>query len=90
MGSLVARMTEEDNITVTWKKPADYKESYRYNLTWKSQYGPISIITKATEYTIYDLDPGSSYDFSVTTETADGTLGAPTSNSGCTSMILAT
>ncbi|XP_039989379.1 receptor-type tyrosine-protein phosphatase eta isoform X2 [Xiphias gladius] len=84
VGSLVARMTEEDNITVTWKKPADYKESYRYNLTWKSQYGPISIITKATEYTIYDLDPGSSYDFSVTTETADGTLGAPTSNSGCT------
>ncbi|XP_056244330.1 tenascin-X isoform X4 [Seriola aureovittata] len=82
--SLVPRKAEENNITVTWKEPADYKGGYRYNLTWQGRDGPISNITSKTEYTIYNLDPGSLYSYNVTTETSDGTQSAPTSNSSCT------
>ncbi|XP_022610174.1 receptor-type tyrosine-protein phosphatase eta isoform X3 [Seriola dumerili] len=82
--SLVPRKAEENNITVTWKQPADYKGGYRYKLTWQGQDGPISNITSKTEYTIYKLDPGSLYSYNVTTETSDGTQSAPTSNSSCT------
>ncbi|XP_040893831.1 receptor-type tyrosine-protein phosphatase eta isoform X3 [Toxotes jaculatrix] len=82
--SVVAHAAREDNITVTWENPADYKESYYYNLTWQSKNGPLSILTKGTEDIIYNLDPGSRYSFNVTTVTSDGTQGATTSNSSCT------
>ncbi|XP_071360006.1 receptor-type tyrosine-protein phosphatase beta isoform X5 [Trachinotus anak] len=82
--SLVTYKAEENNIKVTWKSPADYKSGYRYYLTWQSQDGLKSNITSETQYTIYNLDPGSKSCFNVTTETLDGTRGAPTSNCSCT------
>ncbi|XP_044047807.1 receptor-type tyrosine-protein phosphatase eta-like isoform X3 [Siniperca chuatsi] len=77
--------TEEENITVKWDKPDEYKESYRYNLTWQSLNGSINnAITEETEYNIEDLVPGSHYNISVTTKTSDGTQGAPSWMSSCT------
>uniref|UniRef100_A0A3Q1AWF7 protein-tyrosine-phosphatase n=1 Tax=Amphiprion ocellaris TaxID=80972 RepID=A0A3Q1AWF7_AMPOC len=76
----------EVNITVSWTRPGEYKESYRYNVTWQRSDGSNSnsTIVQQTEVTINNLDPGSSYDISVTTETSDGTSGAPATISTCT------
>lgn len=89
MKSLVAS-TQEEIITVTWDTPDEYKESYRYNLTWQGSNGFIrhSNITETTKYDIDGLVPGSRYNFSVTTETSDGTQGSPTWNTSCTSMVI--
>ncbi|XP_032379279.1 receptor-type tyrosine-protein phosphatase eta [Etheostoma spectabile] len=77
--------TNEETITVTWNKPDEYKESYRYYLTSQGSDGTMSNITiKDTTYTFIDLVPGSSYDFNVTTVTSDGTKGAPRGISKCT------
>ncbi|XP_071395777.1 receptor-type tyrosine-protein phosphatase eta-like [Centroberyx affinis] len=77
---------KENNITLKWVKPDDYKESYRYYLTWGNSGGPISHneTTETEELHISGLVPGSSYNFSVTTETSDRTQGAPESISTCT------
>ncbi|XP_034032788.1 receptor-type tyrosine-protein phosphatase eta isoform X2 [Thalassophryne amazonica] len=78
--------TQEDSITLTWVQPNDYKEGYRYSLIWLNSSG--SIIGKDTlvgnERKISNLVPGSSYNFSVTTETSDGTQGASKWISNCT------
>uniref|UniRef100_UPI003AACB5E9 receptor-type tyrosine-protein phosphatase eta n=1 Tax=Centroberyx gerrardi TaxID=166262 RepID=UPI003AACB5E9 len=78
--------TEEESITLKWVKPDDYKESYRYYLTWGNSGGPISRneTTETEQLNISRLVPGSSYNFSVTTETSDRTQGAPVSISTCT------
>ncbi|XP_078113681.1 receptor-type tyrosine-protein phosphatase eta-like isoform X1 [Sander vitreus] len=77
--------TKEESITVMWNNPDEYKESYRYYLTWQSSDGTISNITiKEIHYTFNNLVPGSSYDFNVTTVTSDGTKGAPRWISNCT------
>ncbi|XP_031138584.1 receptor-type tyrosine-protein phosphatase eta isoform X2 [Sander lucioperca] len=77
--------TKGENITVTWNNPDEYKESYRYYLTWQGSDGPISNITiQETRYTFNNLVPGSSYYFNVTTVTSDGTKGAPRWISKCT------
>ncbi len=88
MKSLTAS-TQEESINVTWGKPDEYKPSYRYNFTLQSSDGSIhdSIITEETQ-SISDLIPGSRYNFSVITETSDGTQGAPTRNTICTSMVI--
>ncbi|XP_037111316.1 receptor-type tyrosine-protein phosphatase eta isoform X2 [Syngnathus acus] len=77
---------KEDNITVTWFQPDEYKESYVYNLTWQSSDLPIndSIVTDQTMHTIKNLVPGSRYNFSVVSETKDGTQSAPRRISTCT------
>ncbi|XP_077372151.1 receptor-type tyrosine-protein phosphatase eta isoform X2 [Festucalex cinctus] len=77
---------EEENITVTWFQPDEYKESYRYNLTWQSTDWPISgsFVTDQPMHTIKNLIPGSRYNFSVMSETRDGTQGAPRRISTCT------
>ncbi|KAM7414244.1 hypothetical protein PAMA_019185 [Pampus argenteus] len=78
--------TEEKNITVKWNLSDEYKESYRYNLTWQSSDGSItdSIMITETEHIINKLVPGSSYKITVTTETSDGTKSDPTLISYCT------
>ncbi|KAI3371524.1 hypothetical protein L3Q82_024105, partial [Scortum barcoo] len=78
--------TEEKTITVTWNLPDEYKESYRYNLSWQSSDNSFSNsnITGGTWYDIKNLVPGSRYNFTVTTETSDGTKGAPVWNTTCT------
>ncbi|XP_061826005.1 receptor-type tyrosine-protein phosphatase eta-like isoform X1 [Nerophis lumbriciformis] len=77
---------EEENITVKWTQPDDYKEDYLYYLAWKSSDQPISgnVLTGQTVHTIENLEPGSSYNFTVVSETSDGTQGAARSISSCT------
>lgn len=82
--------TEVEAVTVTWSKPSEYKESYRYNVTWKNSQEARSDMTDNTEYNITDLVPGTQYDFSVTTETSDGTQAVSTQISNCTGITLIT
>ncbi|XP_071261196.1 receptor-type tyrosine-protein phosphatase eta-like [Salvelinus alpinus] len=78
-------VTAEENITLTWIKPVDHKPSYHYYVIWTNSGLIISNTTTLMENLILDqLVPGSLYNFTVTTETADGTKGAPVSNSRCT------
>ena len=79
--------TEENSIMVIWDKPHQYKDSYRFNVTWQKS-DVHSVVVKETQYKIPDLVPGSSYNIRVTTETSDGTEGEPTLVSSCTSMIV--
>ncbi|XP_075325609.1 receptor-type tyrosine-protein phosphatase beta [Odontesthes bonariensis] len=77
---------QENKITVRWTEPIDNKSSYRYNVTWQSSNGSVSMsnISYQTLYTIDDLTPGSEYAISVTTETSDGTEGASKMVNNCT------
>ncbi|KAM4618292.1 receptor-type tyrosine-protein phosphatase eta-like [Polymixia lowei] len=79
-------LTAVETITLKWNRPDDYQTSYRYFLTWGSSNGSISNneTTQKNELIISKLVPGSSYNFSVTTETFDGTQAAPLSISNCT------
>ncbi len=86
MNNLSAYIKEE-SITVWWDKPNDYKESYRFNVTWQSSDGAVSNISKETSYNISDLVPGTLYNISVTTETSDETPSAPRWFSNCTGMV---
>ncbi|XP_054633084.1 receptor-type tyrosine-protein phosphatase eta isoform X2 [Dunckerocampus dactyliophorus] len=76
----------EENITVMWTRPDEYKKGYVYNLTWQSSDWTMSgdSVTRQTVQTIQNLEPGSSYNFTVVSETPDGTQSAPTSISSCT------
>lgn len=80
---------KEESVTVAWAVPDEYKESYSYNLTWQSSDGPLQDekINK-NKFNIDPLVPGTHYDFSVTTETSDGTKGAPRWTSTCTGMVI--
>ncbi|KAG7244497.1 hypothetical protein INR49_030149 [Caranx melampygus] len=80
----LVRKTEENNMTVTWERSADYKEGYRYIVEWRGQNGLNVGTTDKTEYTINNLEPGTNYSFEVTTETSDSTRSAPSSNFNCT------
>ncbi|KAK1887148.1 Receptor-type tyrosine-protein phosphatase eta [Dissostichus eleginoides] len=76
---------EEERIRVMWTVPDEDKTSYRYNVTLQSSDGFFNdtIVTKNECY--FDtLDPGKRYNISVTTETSDGTKGAPEWISKCT------
>uniref|UniRef100_A0A4W5NNG1 Fibronectin type-III domain-containing protein n=1 Tax=Hucho hucho TaxID=62062 RepID=A0A4W5NNG1_9TELE len=79
-------VSAEENITLAWNKPVDHKPSYHYYVTWTNS--GLIISNKTTTFmenlTIDQLVPGSLYNFTVTTETADGTKGAPVSTSSCT------
>lgn len=77
---------QEEAITLVWSKPYEYKEVYRFNLTWQRSQGPSSVVINSTEYTFTDLAPGTEYNFSVTTETLDGTQAASSQISKYTSM----
>ncbi|XP_045562202.1 receptor-type tyrosine-protein phosphatase eta isoform X3 [Salmo salar] len=78
-------VTAEENIALTWNKPVDHKPSYHYYVIWTNSGLIISNTTTLMENLMIDqLVPGSLYNFTVTTETADGTKGAPVSYSSCT------
>ncbi|XP_053283864.1 receptor-type tyrosine-protein phosphatase beta isoform X3 [Pleuronectes platessa] len=81
--SVVACMTQEDHITVAWD-PVKYTGSFYYRFKWTNRHGLQNITTQNTTYTIYDLDPGSRHNFSVTPEISDGNPGITTMNSSCT------
>ncbi|KAM8891688.1 receptor-type tyrosine-protein phosphatase beta isoform 1-T1 [Spinachia spinachia] len=76
--------TEEESITVIWKNPDEYKESYSYIVSWKSSDERISHVTTENHYKMNNLVPGKPYNISVTTKTSDGTKGAPRWIHSCT------
>lgn len=78
--------SQEEAITLEWSKPDEYKETYRFNLTWQGSQGPSSVVINSTEHTFTDLAPGTEYNFSVTTETLDGTQAASRQISKYTGM----
>lgn len=82
--------TEGEVIRVTWSKPSEYKESYRYNVTWQNSQETRSDMTDNTEYNITGLVPGTKYNLSVTTETSDGTQAVSAQVSNCTGITLVT
>ncbi|XP_055078519.1 receptor-type tyrosine-protein phosphatase eta [Periophthalmus magnuspinnatus] len=71
----------ETVVTLKWQKPDQYKNSYSFRVQNSSVN---SSKTQNFIYPVSDLVPGSSYRFNVTTETSDGTQGAPESVSICT------
>nr|XP_033940757.1 receptor-type tyrosine-protein phosphatase eta isoform X3 [Pseudochaenichthys georgianus] len=76
---------EEERIRVMWTVPDEDKTSYRYNVTLQSSDGFFNdAIVTTNEYYFDTLDPGKQYNISVTTETSDGTKGAPEWISKCT------
>ncbi|XP_049429858.1 receptor-type tyrosine-protein phosphatase eta [Epinephelus fuscoguttatus] len=82
---LLTASPAEKSITVMWAVPDQYKESYRYNLTWQSSDGPIyNKVDLKSPSEIEWLVPGTRYNISVTTVTSDGTKGAPRWISNCT------
>ncbi|XP_029524358.1 receptor-type tyrosine-protein phosphatase eta-like isoform X3 [Oncorhynchus nerka] len=79
-------VTAEVNLTLTWSTPVGHKPGYSYRVTWTNSTGLIiSNRTTAVEnLPVNGLVPGSPYNFTVTTQTDDGTEGAPVSTSSCT------
>ncbi|XP_035646574.1 receptor-type tyrosine-protein phosphatase eta isoform X2 [Oncorhynchus keta] len=79
-------VTAEVNLTLTWSTPVGHKPGYSYRVTWTNSTGLIiSNRTTAMEnLPVNGLVPGSPYNFTVTTQTDDGTEGAPVSTSSCT------
>uniref|UniRef100_A0A673YMT0 protein-tyrosine-phosphatase n=1 Tax=Salmo trutta TaxID=8032 RepID=A0A673YMT0_SALTR len=82
----LSAVTAEVNLTLTWSKPVGHKPGYSFRVTWTNSTGLIiSNRTTAMEnLPINGLVPGSLYNFTVTTQTDDGTEGAPVSTSSCT------
>ncbi|XP_029993262.1 receptor-type tyrosine-protein phosphatase beta isoform X5 [Sphaeramia orbicularis] len=72
------------NITLTWEKPMEYKDSYRFYLTYKNRTSSNSAITTNLKHTFKELNPGSSYTFNVTTETLDKTQSDTETITSCT------
>ncbi|XP_034071781.1 receptor-type tyrosine-protein phosphatase eta isoform X8 [Gymnodraco acuticeps] len=76
---------EEERISVMWTVPDKDKTSYRYIVTLQSSDGFFNDAIVTTNESYFDtLDPGKQYNISVTTETSDGTKGAPEWISKCT------
>ncbi|KAK5622244.1 hypothetical protein CRENBAI_007283 [Crenichthys baileyi] len=78
-------MPTERNISVTWSPPIDYKNNYRYSLTWQSSDDQVfrNISYTESKY-ITNLMSGTEYNINVTTETSDGTQSATVPVSNCT------
>lgn len=77
-----------NQTTLVWDHPDEYKESYRYNVTWKTSENVSSDQTREKTYNISDLVPGSLYQFFVTTETFDGTQADSQWISKCTGLVI--
>ncbi|XP_055011887.1 receptor-type tyrosine-protein phosphatase eta [Boleophthalmus pectinirostris] len=71
----------EKQVVLTWSEPEEYKPSYRFKVMGSNT-------DEATEnlltHTMTGLVSGSSYWFTVTTETSDGTTGEPMNITECT------
>ncbi|XP_034542618.1 tenascin-X-like isoform X4 [Notolabrus celidotus] len=75
---------DEKHIKIEWVQPQQYKKSYFFNVTLQSQDRLLSDITKDNKSSFDKLNPGSPYNISVTTQTADGTQGDPAQRATCT------
>uniref|UniRef100_A0AAV2KZU1 protein-tyrosine-phosphatase n=1 Tax=Knipowitschia caucasica TaxID=637954 RepID=A0AAV2KZU1_KNICA len=76
----------EKSVKLSWVEPDQHKISYRFKVTALNSTGAViqENTTQNPLYTFSSLDPGTSYRFNVTTETADGTEGASEETSNCT------
>ncbi|XP_047452257.1 receptor-type tyrosine-protein phosphatase beta isoform X4 [Mugil cephalus] len=64
---------DETSVNLSWREPCEYKESYRFNVTWiSSEQIMNSTRTERLNQIISGLVPGTRYNFTVTTETSDG------------------
>lgn len=88
MNNLSLSSVGENHTTVEWDHPDEYKESYRYNVTWNSSENGSSVQILEKTYNISNLVPGSLYHFTVTTETFDGTQSDSQSISNCTGLAI--
>lgn len=80
---------QETSITVSWDRPLEYKQTYYYNVSWRTGTSEQYTISKLENINIPALVPGTLYILSVTTETADGTQAAPITTQTWTSRIYA-
>ncbi|KAI1903976.1 hypothetical protein AGOR_G00000940 [Albula goreensis] len=78
--------TTVDNINIKWNKPVGHKQGYSYNVVaWNSsEFEFENKTTQKLTYRLTKLVPGTRYNFSVTTQTSDGTTGSPVDFSTCT------
>ncbi|KAI1903977.1 hypothetical protein AGOR_G00000950 [Albula goreensis] len=78
--------TTVDNINIKWNKPVGHKQGYSYNVVaWNSSEFVLgNKTTQELTYQLTKLVPGTRYNFSVTTQTSDGTTGSPVDFSTCT------
>ncbi|XP_030223102.1 receptor-type tyrosine-protein phosphatase eta isoform X3 [Gadus morhua] len=74
--------TEEEATQLTWARPVGYKASYSYLVAWSGE--PMEKETQQEKLDVYQLDPGSPYNYSVTTVTSDGTRSDAVDLSKCT------
>lgn len=88
MNNLSLSSVGVNQTTLVWDHPDEYKESYRYTVTWKSSENVSSVKIQEKTYNISDLVPGSLYQFFVTTETFDGTQADSQSISKCTGLVI--
>ncbi|XP_078805347.1 zinc finger protein ZIC 2a [Oryzias latipes] len=77
---------QETSITVSWDRPLEYKQTYYYNVSWRTGTSEQYTISKLENINIPALVPGTLYILSVTTETADGTQAAPITTQTWTSV----
>ncbi|XP_056455026.1 fibronectin isoform X2 [Gadus chalcogrammus] len=76
---------EEEATQLTWARPVGYKASYSYLVTWSGEpMEPMENTTQQEKLDVYRLDPGSRYNYSVTTVTLDGTRSDAADLSKCT------
>ncbi|XP_067090238.1 receptor-type tyrosine-protein phosphatase eta [Osmerus mordax] len=73
---------DEKKVTLQWMRPTGDKPGYKYAVNWTLSTEPKE--TSDTTTVITGLVPGTNYTFMVTTQTADGTEGAPVSITRCT------
>ncbi|CAL8376120.1 unnamed protein product [Arctogadus glacialis] len=74
--------SEEEETRLTWARPVGYKASYSYLVSWSGE--PKEEATQQEKLVVYQLDPGSPYNYSVTTVTSDGTRSDAVDLSKCT------
>ncbi|XP_072375045.1 receptor-type tyrosine-protein phosphatase eta isoform X1 [Scyliorhinus torazame] len=66
-------------VTLTWTRPPDYKEGYQFTVMTTGNPNPTgdngNITVRSANATIKGLTSGTTYNFTITTLTADGTQG---------------
>ncbi|XP_054888020.1 receptor-type tyrosine-protein phosphatase eta-like isoform X2 [Poeciliopsis prolifica] len=77
---------DEEHINLTWNRPDQYKDTYRFFVTWQSREWTHArnTTTEGISYSITELTPGIEYNITIITKTSDGTESATQTVSSCT------